>query len=1153
MLENLNQYNAFSAWDILVFIKEYLAAGGLVSIVFIWLTGLYIKGMMNHKAIVQEEEEKGFAIRSKKFEIATKMFTSVNYVLDALIGKWIAAVHKHTWSKTLALLDAIFPDAVIEKVVGLNRNLQERVEFMNNEFPVKENNFWHHKARTPDNMDVSPIIAGRWFNGKPVANYLASFISPRSFYIIFKSGLFVALLSFAVLAVLYKPQLTYGYQPASVERKLMAKFEEAVVKDPTILPKYRVDVWDINEARARKVDAQENAKQYAKEIYANAQRYNYHSWGWIFTNGYLTAFFLSLAVGFAFIRNSYFNAFRLAKIPYIQDTHEEYKHENQADQIDSYKRNLSSGNIRGTGYDRKSPLIKYGRSSGLMEKKGVIGAYRKGSEIYQSTLDLSQNTILFGATGTGKSRSAIIPFAQSIFQLKSMYLANEEAFNEIYDVRTDSLTRKAIGEGYLDAYKPLPFNPTVISCAIMDIKSQLWKDLKPFAEKCYLQNTFAIIGAFEDEGQYSIDLLTGITPQKLLSFLESMQSQMGSKGEKDFWSDSALNWIKNFAHIAYLFSRTRAGEEYMRQRFIKVWSLAFIYELVVLDNDGELFAKCMADIFMTHEIEPERIADILTTESIEAMIQICSKWKSMVEETKQGIQANIDRIMANYSSSALRPFLTGLGTNTIEVGELWNKIVAFDLNMDDYGNAGKLILLFVKTLINEEAVKRQIRFSKRQIQLTEYFRKKYPETLVLETSPEAVPIEYLTDQTRRGGKTILDVQDEFIGFCEEIQAELNEEWKTGEYLTKVKKIIASGKDENEFLTTTANAVHWAKKALELSNDFFNRGTRFKELLKGVASIDPHTFDIKPGDSPEVKAKKQESLAMYYEYESVSTRIQREHFFFICDEYQELITTDLSGGCYTDSNFPNISRSTNVKLFIATQNKAAFKAKVGPDMMENFLSQMRSRIYLTNEDKETISEMVTLAGEGDVFKNPIQGNYLKVNDVEQKDHIIYENFNYFLSDRIAENKEGKIDENCYPYTFDVFARAEPIDIDFKGFSFQNTFSSIFGEQDDFRVHSLKDHFKSTVNIPLYVEKGSSATELSDNSEQILHAWKEAKASANEKYNQFLKEGYQSKTQILTETDLGNMGNLHAFITIQRAGVTKKDHIIISSESDYISGD
>jgi hypothetical protein len=215
--------------------------------------------------------------------------------------------------------------------------------------------------------------------------------------------------------------------------------------------------------------------------------------------------------------------------------------------------------------------------------------------------------------------------------------------------------------------------------------------------------------------------------------------------------------------------------------------------------------------------------------------------------------------------------------------------------------------------------------------------------------------------------------------------------------------------------------------------------------------------------------------------------------------------------------------------------------------------MRSRIYLTNEDKETIAEMVTLAGEGDVFRNPIQGNHLKVKDVEQKDHIIYDNFNYFLSDRIAENKEGNIDENCYPYTFDVFARAEPIDIDFKGFGFENAFSSIFGGQQEFGVHSMKDHFLSTKSIPIYIEKGSSATEVSDNAEQILGAWKEAKASANEKYHQFLEKGYEPKTQILTETDIINMGNLHAFITIQRAGVTRKDHIIISAESDYISAE
>ena len=1142
-----NQYNAFSIIDIWVFFKEYIGAGGLISMLFIFMTALYLKGMSNHYKQEQQLAEDGFSIESKKFKISTSLFHGVNKLLDVFVGKWLAFIHKYTWKKTLSILDKLFPDSAIEKVVGLNKNIQERVDYMNQEFPVKENNFWHHKERVPDAMEISPIICGRWFNGKKVENYLHAFISPRSFYIVVKSGLLVAFLTFLVLGVLYHPEKTYGYQPASVEAKLIEKYEQVVAKDPSLLPQYRTDVWDIREAKQRMADAQQNAQQYAKELFANAQRYNYHSWGWIFKNGNLTALFLAMAVGLAFTRKSYFNSFRLARIPYIKDTHEEFKYEFKKDQIDTYKRNLSSLNLRGTGFDRNSPLIKFGRSSGLMEKKGFIGAYRKDAQVYQSTLDLSQNTILFGATGTGKSRSTIIPFAKSIFQLKSMYLNNEVNFNNVFDVRTNSLTQRAVEEGYLDEYKALPHNPTVISCAIMDIKSQLWKDLWPYAEKCYLQDTFAIIGAFENEGQYSIDLLNGLTPQKLTAFLSSMVSQMGGKDERDFWSESALNWIKAFSYVAHVYSRTPSGEQYMEEKLIKIWSLAFIYELVVLDSNQELFSKCIADIYMCHELQPERVADVLTTEFFEAIQQIATKWKFMAEETRSGIQANIDRMMANYSNSALKPFLTGLGTNSIEVGELWNKVVAFDLNMDDYGNAGKLVLLFVKTLINEEAVKRQVRFSKRQIQITDHFRKKYPNMLILETSPECVPLEYLSSGEKRNGKTLADLQDEFIELAVEVQRDVDGHWATGEYLTKLKEVANKGLENDDFLNPH---VALAIKAVKVAEEFFAREPRFKSQLHGMASVNPIVFKKKSGATEEENKQREYDLSLYYEYENLKTRISREHFFFICDEYQELITNDPSGGCYTDANFPNISRSTNVKLYIATQTRAAFKAKIGVEVMENFLSQMRSRIYLTNDDKETIEEMVTLAGEGDVFRNPHQGTFLKKDGAEQKDYVIYDNFNHFISTCIAENKEGKGKTATYPYTYDLFAKAEPVDIDYENFSFDEPFSGVFNTKDNFNVASMKDHFYSTKSIPDYVEKGSSQNEVSDNLQEILQAVKQAKADSNDKYHSFLEKGYESKVKYLTETDIQNMGNLHAFISVQRCGVTKKDHIIISQADDYI---
>jgi hypothetical protein len=543
---------------------------------------------------------------------------------------------------------------------------------------------------------------------------------------------------------------------------------------------------------------------------------------------------------------------------------------------------------------------------------------------------------------------------------------------------------------------------------------------------------------------------------------------------------------------------------------------------------------------------------------LNAIIQISTTWKNLTEDTKHGIKANMDRIMANYSNSSLRPFLTGIGSNSVEVGELWNRISAFNLNTDAHGAAGKLILLFIKTLINEEAVKRQIRFSKRQIELTKYFVDTYPELLVLETSPESIPLDWVSNQNAVNGQTSMDLHNQFIDTCMEIQAcaevktkDGNQEWERGQFLSKVRVIAEVNARFDDILDelVAPNAKSLATKALKIAEEFFKRNPRFKDKVKGFADINPEIFTADALDDHAWAAKKVEGLKKYYDFKNISTKIDREHFFFICDEYQQLITVDPTGGCYTDSDFPNISRSTNVKLFLATQSKAAFKAKIGADIMDNFLSQMSSRIYLTNKDKDTVDDMVFLAGECDVFRNPIQGQKLKNNDVVQEGYSIYKNFNSYLSNCIEQNKAGQSGADGYPYKFDAFARAEPIDIEFKNFSFKNAFSSIFTSDSEFKVNSLKDHFVSTKHITDYVERGSAATELTNNADQIKQEYKTASSSAKQMHSDFLEKGYEPRSKILSESDIAGMGNIHAFVSIVRAGMTKKDHIIISSDGFY----
>lgn len=1156
----MNTFNSYTLLDLPIYLWRYFFSGGLVVILALLLTGLLAKGILNYRKIQKEKlETGGFSIEATKFKPSTKVFVFIAKALDYTISQWITFIHKKAWKPLLKLLDNILPDSLLESIFGLKRNFNERLEFMNKEFPVQQNNFWHHSKRAPDLLRKSPMIVGRWFNGEKVEKYLPFLVSTRSFYLIIKSGILVAFLSFMVLAVIYQPQIYYGYQPASVVHNTKIDYEKRIIDNPTLLPQYRKDIWSTAEFNEIKRDVAKNASLYSAELFNTHNTSEGSKFGWIIYNGYITSLLLALAIGLSFIRYKYYNIFRTLRIPYIKDSHEDFKYELKKSDIESEKRNLSAQNLRATGYDKDSPLITFAVSSGKFEEKGVIGAYRKGDPIFLSARDMSQNTLCHGATGTGKTRSTITVFAQGVFLLKSSYLIAEERFNSLYDTRRNKLTQKAIDLKYLEKYQKLPIPKNVISCGIMDIKSALKDDLLPFAEKLYLQKTFLIVGAKEWKGQLAIDILKDLNPVKLIGFLKSMNAQMGSEDNGDFWSETALQWVQRFAYVAYGFSRTDKGIIFMEQRHIKPWSLAFLYELICLDPNNELLAHCINAISETLEKQPERLADIFNQNMINALNALLNEWINLDEakETKLGVQINLSKVMSSYSNSDLKAFLTGVSSNLCEVGDLWNRIVAFDLNVDDYGAPGKMILIFLKNLMFEEAVKRQIRFSNRLVDITRYFRERYPDLLVLETSPESIPQNLLDmNDINRGLSDDAKLRDDFITLAFDIQGIIGveEDWERGTYLTKMRSIL-SNKPERSLDIVTGDyhpeVYELCQQAISLATELFSRNPRFEEQLGGMVEIDPTIFNADENDNKEVAQQKRESLEIYYEYEELKNRLDREHFWFFGDEYQELISIDKTGACYTDSNFPNISRSTNFKLFVATQTKAAFVMKVGQEVLDNFSSQFRTRIYLTNEDKETLLEMESLAGEADVFINPNKNRNLLNMGHEEENYTIYNNFNALISEAVYENNHNEVKSEAYPYEIDIFAEAEPIDIKFSDFSFDRPFSSIFDIRKDFSIPSLKNHFLSIDDISEYEERGSSLTEISSNEEQIRQAWRHAKQSASDKYDAYLEKGYQNDVKILPVSDITALGNLHGVIFVQRAGVTRKDHIILAPVGDYIA--
>lgn len=1117
-------------FDVFSFITTYFVNGVIPFLMFV-VFGMYVKGYFDFKAIAKAEALNKFSVKRFNFNPSLIFFKGVNKFMDVIIGSVLSALVKHFHNPLMNFLDKILPDSNLEKLLSVyfgkksgveSLTFKSRVEKAKQEFDKKDNAFWWNKERAPDYRDISSVISGRWFNGQPVEKYLHFLISPRSFYQVVKSGILVFLVSFAVLCAVYHPEKTFGY---TRDRVLIENIANLVKSEA---------VWSSHPPMS-----QSEKEDKAYEMVVSASGYNSSPIGYVFLGGYLTKLILALAIALIYINKCLHYNFKQLKIPFIKDSAEEYGFQNNINAIDNYKRNLSASNLRATGFDRVSPLICSFYSTGSQEKKNQIGAKRKGAPVMQSLLDKSQNTSIQGATGTGKTRSALIPEATAFFELKNMYYEFEKQYEDIFDLRRDCLTDKAIEEGYLKKFRKLPPNPISIAMTIMDIKTALWKDLRPVAERFHLQNDFIIIGADQEMGEFSVDLLKNLDPDKLISFLESIKSQMGSEDKKDFWQTSSLQWIKRFADVAYLFARTTGGRDYMQDTGIKIWSLNFIQSLIVYDSGAWLLSKALASIYEDIETCPERLSDIFNLERVRSIGLILNEWKNMSEGQRDGIQATMTGIVAGFDNTKLAPFMTGVGENMVEVGEFWGKITAFNTDTDRYGSAGKLILLFVKTLIFEEAVKRQIRYSRKVVEASTVFRNAYPNILKLETCVELIPLDWMTSE----GKTLTN---KFLDLCQAIQAAEGQEWKAGEYCFKLNQIVANSAGKDDDFGVVAQAL----EALSLAKNILKVEARHAEQHVAVSNLDPHMFDAVEGDSLEVAKQKEEHMALYYEYEDARTRVAREHMLFMGDEYQELITVDKSGGCYCDSNFPNISRSTNFKYFVATQTYNAYFNKVGKEVTENFMNQMRSQIYLATEDKATRDIVVGLAGTAEIFKNPFQNQILK-NDLQETGYVIYDSFNAYISEVVEKNKNSpQQPDTKYPYSYDIFSKGEPIDYRFEKTMFQSVFSNIFEEKTDFGIPSMKGHFLDTGKVLDYRRTGSDSQGTNDNKDNLQQAWSEAREKMNTNYTQFLTQNYQKDTPLLSDNDFKDQGNIHTFVIVQRAGMTIKDHVIVAQEEDYL---
>lgn len=80
---------------------------------------------------------------------------------------------------------------------------------------------------------------------------------------------------------------------------------------------------------------------------------------------------------------------------------------------------------------------------------------------------------------------------------------------------------------------------------------------------------------------------------------------------------------------------------------------------------------------------------------------------------------------------------------------------------------------------------------------------------------------------------------------------------------------------------------------------------------------------------------------------------------ICmDECQELVT---KGGSFSEAQFINMSRAMGLSFIMATQTLSALNEAIGKEAVLNMMAQLRSKVFLSSEDKDTLSYLQSMIG------------------------------------------------------------------------------------------------------------------------------------------------------------------------------------------------
>lgn len=330
----------------------------------------------------------------------------------------------------------------------------------------------------------------------------------------------------------------------------------------------------------------------------------------------------------------------------------------------------------------KSPLIKLGDGTGSMLFRGALNGYLPGQDVSLSMDDAHQNILVLGGTGSGKTYSTLIPIiSQTLDNIKA---------GATLDANGKKITQAVFS-----------------TCG----KGVLWQDVQALAARKDMQ--CRIIGC--KEGQFGVDLFGGLEPHIVSSTLNSIMSQVsGNRSSDPFWMEMACQIINAATRVARAWEVTDGGMEYVRKTRERIYSPVGVYALArsLREADGLLY-RAINDIVETFEEDPEAIAVFCTPDLWSACELLRKDMPAFPEQTLGSFLSNVTNMMNGFTSlQSLRKSFGGCaGSNILDISTIFEdgSITAVDLSQSEWGDAGRICNIFVKTRLYHLAASRQLR------------------------------------------------------------------------------------------------------------------------------------------------------------------------------------------------------------------------------------------------------------------------------------------------------------------------------------------------------------------------------------------------------------------------------------------------------------